>query len=52
MNYEALIRSTKRLIGNYIINGGGSEDKYVKDQIEKVKQWEQKLAEQAAGWDN
>lgn len=43
--YVALIADAEHRIGSYIAGGGRSEDKYVKDQVAKIRQWISQLAD-------
>jgi hypothetical protein len=42
---EDLIHDAERRIGSYIASGGNSSDQYVLDQIEKIRGWNQQMAD-------
>lgn len=43
--YQELIRDAEWRIGSYIASGGNSEDEYVKDQVQKIQTWTDKLVD-------
>ncbi len=43
--YEDLIFIAEHRIGSFIASGGNSEDRYVKEQIQKIRKWNNDLAE-------
>lgn len=41
--YECLITDAERRIGSYIVQGGDSNDPYVRQQVAKIVKWSNKV---------
>ena len=46
MGLDSLIRDAERRIGSFIASGGSQDDKYVQEQIAKIKAWAEALAKE------
>jgi hypothetical protein len=44
-SFEDLIRDAEWRIGSYIATGGNSTDEYVQEQIRKIRDWNQQMAD-------